>query len=309
MLTAQDGMDVKRDKSELKIFSSSKPIISSEFQDANAFTSENVIEDTKEDENDKVEDTAPSKILSEDEDDFEDSEGEEEEEEEEKNKNFCEEKVEADGRIRRKVIFNDEMDDDSTTDKESDTSDDEESLKNENFEFRGLKKDLDIKSKITEVLNKLEIKDSVSKKDAKSESSSEESGIEMELEDIRKEEKRKHSSSESEEEDENVKKRLKGDETSDEDDDEEMGTAAKGKENAVEDKKKKLKGFVSSEEEADDEDNDYEMSAVKWKENLAQKAADAFIDRQNSTQNLYKLVYGKIDSYFSSEKFNKMVFN
>lgn len=39
-----------------------------------------------------------------------------------------------------------------------------------------------------------------------------------------------------------------------------------------------------------DEENDNE---IKWKTNLSQKAANAFIARQNTTRNLSKLVYGK----------------
>ncbi|CAG2064712.1 unnamed protein product [Timema podura] len=46
----------------------------------------------------------------------------------------------------------------------------------------------------------------------------------------------------------------------------------------------------NSEEEEDDDDAD--KSAAHWKTNLAQKAADAFVERQASTQNLWKLVYG-----------------
>nr|CAD7607072.1 unnamed protein product [Timema genevievae] len=46
----------------------------------------------------------------------------------------------------------------------------------------------------------------------------------------------------------------------------------------------------SEEEEEDDDDAD--KSAAHWKTNLAQKAADAFVERQASTQNLWKLVYG-----------------
>lgn len=36
-----------------------------------------------------------------------------------------------------------------------------------------------------------------------------------------------------------------------------------------------------------------EESAIQWKANLALKAADAFLERQSTTQNLWKLVYGK----------------
>jgi hypothetical protein len=38
-----------------------------------------------------------------------------------------------------------------------------------------------------------------------------------------------------------------------------------------------------------------EESAVRWKANLAQKAADAFLERQSTTHNLWKLVYGKLN--------------
>jgi hypothetical protein len=40
-----------------------------------------------------------------------------------------------------------------------------------------------------------------------------------------------------------------------------------------------------------------EESAVHWKTNLALKAADAFLERQTTTQNLWKLVYGKCSDY------------
>ena len=36
-----------------------------------------------------------------------------------------------------------------------------------------------------------------------------------------------------------------------------------------------------------------EESAVRWKANLALKAADSFLERQSTTHNLWKLVYGK----------------
>jgi hypothetical protein len=36
-----------------------------------------------------------------------------------------------------------------------------------------------------------------------------------------------------------------------------------------------------------------EESGIQWKTNLALKAADAFLERQSTTHNLWKLVYGK----------------
>ncbi|XP_066990971.2 ribosome biogenesis protein BMS1 homolog [Anabrus simplex] len=41
-----------------------------------------------------------------------------------------------------------------------------------------------------------------------------------------------------------------------------------------------------------DERNETDSSNVRWKANLAQKAADAFLDRQANSQSLWKLVYG-----------------
>lgn len=48
-------------------------------------------------------------------------------------------------------------------------------------------------------------------------------------------------------------------------------------------------------EESDDlgDDNDEVLkSNMSWKENLAQKAREAFLDRHSNTDNLMKLVYG-----------------
>lgn len=54
-----------------------------------------------------------------------------------------------------------------------------------------------------------------------------------------------------------------------------------------------IKDQESSEEDDDDDLDDVEQSAVRWKENLAQKAADAYYERQSNSANLMKLVYGK----------------
>lgn len=72
-------------------------------------------------------------------------------------------------------------------------------------------------------------------------------------------------------------------EDSDEDS-EESGAEMKNEEESMDEEDMSIKE-ESSEEEED--------TAVNWKTNLAQKAADAFLDRQNSTANLWKLVYGK----------------
>lgn len=60
-----------------------------------------------------------------------------------------------------------------------------------------------------------------------------------------------------------------------------------------EDENEDNKGDSESFDDDDDDDNDGdEDMAVKWKENLHKKARDAFFDRQRTTQNIMKLVYG-----------------
>lgn len=48
-------------------------------------------------------------------------------------------------------------------------------------------------------------------------------------------------------------------------------------------------GDSSGEEDAEDE---VLKSNMSWKENLAQKAREAYLDRHSNTDNLMKLVYG-----------------
>lgn len=48
-------------------------------------------------------------------------------------------------------------------------------------------------------------------------------------------------------------------------------------------------------ENSEDEEEDDENSAVKWKENLSNKAKEAFLDRRNSSKNIMKLIYGVFD--------------
>lgn len=59
---------------------------------------------------------------------------------------------------------------------------------------------------------------------------------------------------------------------------------------------KRPKSEVSDHEEESDNLNDNNTEVLKsnmsWKENLAQKAREAFLDRHSNTDNLMKLVYG-----------------
>jgi len=55
----------------------------------------------------------------------------------------------------------------------------------------------------------------------------------------------------------------------------------------------------ASEHDPSEDDEDVAMQdSVRWKSNLAQKAADAFLERQSSSQSLWKLVYGKFLFYY-----------
>lgn len=47
-----------------------------------------------------------------------------------------------------------------------------------------------------------------------------------------------------------------------------------------------------SEFQVPENEQDEDSTALNWKANLAQKAADSFVSRQNTTANLWKLVYG-----------------
>lgn len=232
ILAAQGGIDVKRDKSEMRFFSNSKPIVSSEFQDNAKLINVATLEESAEDGSKKEEEEEKAEEEEDDSDDEEESKGKSD-----SNQGMVEEAVHDNGRVRRKVVFSNDLE--MLSDNESESSDEET---DDQVQFRGLSRDADIKSKITDVLSKFERK--VPKTD--SDPSSDESGIE--IEGLEGGEKRKHSNSESKDEQINIK-RPKTD--------------------------------------------NYEDSAVRWKDNLAQKASDAFIERQNNTRNLFKLVYGK----------------
>lgn len=73
---------------------------------------------------------------------------------------------------------------------------------------------------------------------------------------------------------------------------------------------KKVSGKANENDEDDNEDgdNDEEMDAVEnglnWRDNLAQKARAAYLERQSNTQNLMKIVYGAINAVNIDHFFN-----
>lgn len=52
---------------------------------------------------------------------------------------------------------------------------------------------------------------------------------------------------------------------------------------------------ISINEGSDDDEPEMDAS-VNWRENLAQKARNAYLERQSNTQNLMKIVYGAINA-------------
>jgi len=89
---------------------------------------------------------------------------------------------------------------------------------------------------------------------------------------------------------------IEYDEDSDEDDSdsdkEDDINAKESDENEVEDKDIKISLVGKSSKKNLQETN--VDSTLNWKKNLAQKAANAYYERQNSVANLWKLVYGKL---------------
>lgn len=91
-----------------------------------------------------------------------------------------------------------------------------------------------------------------------------------------------------------------GDEEVESEDDEDDGEAdsdgedeEENDENSVSEALVKVDSDDEAGTDSDDDDDDDDIMAMKWKVNLAQKAKQSFIDRQTSTTNLMKLVYGE----------------
>ncbi|KAK6645270.1 hypothetical protein RUM43_001546 [Polyplax serrata] len=274
MLTIQGGIDVKRDMSEMKIFSDSKPIVGHEFEDHGKFTKKDVIQ---EEEKETVESDEDSEESS--------DENEEVEEAVEKETSYTEERIEEEGRVRRRVVF--KKDNKETSEgNENESSDENSSDECEADEKPKQRGNNIIKERIKNALNKVSNKLT---------SGSDSSGIESECE-------------EEEDKDFDEEEESQSEFESEEEDDEEPIMNG----NSVEEsggKKRKApldcEGAVKKSKLKETENYDFETSAIRWKENLAQKAAQAFLERQNNSQNLYKLVYGKVkrmlDGYANEE--------
>lgn len=254
----------------MKIFSNSIPIVANEFEDTGVVKRGVTVEDsTQEDSTNMYDDSSE-----ESEDDNEDDQEKEDEQ------SYIEEKVEENGRIRRRVVFKNNLNTSSSKENENSYEEEEEEQdenritkssdanKNNVKEFTN-KKNL-IKEKIETALSKLKTD---RENDLNSDSDSE--------------------FDETENEDDSG---LEGEEFKD--DYESENDYETDKIDCEERRKRKVSEseetqIIAKKSKPWDENFGFESSALKWKENLAQKASDAFLERQNNSQNLYKLVYGR----------------
>lgn len=227
LIETKETLDVKMQHSELQLFSDGKTITARDFEEGSEE------EDTENTANVLYEKKTPKEQS--------DLEAELKTL---RNKDFTklkEQKVQSNGRIRRKVIF--EMSDDELEKTLSDSENEERENKEEN-EYTVLKTDKNegVHTKIKDILQDLE-------KRATFEPAN-----------------------------------LSGsdDDTSDEDN-----------------------KAVEASDNSDDDENDTDNMGIRWKENLARKAEDAFLERQSSTKNLMKLVYGKYERRHQNEKVNE----
>ncbi|XP_017781271.1 PREDICTED: ribosome biogenesis protein BMS1 homolog [Nicrophorus vespilloides] len=239
--------------------------------------------------------------------------------------NYKVEKIEDSGRIRRKVVFeesddvlneklamSEDDDEDEDNDDEEDPEEDDESSEDESVEESKIKpktqpeyiqlkenKDIGIHSKITDVLKNLNTKkvsekvsDSTKKvvKSKKEESESDDddsSDDERNLSKIKAMKIDKFEEVEFDDESDNEDEEDGDDENDDEDDESDDEDSRKDNNSKNEDQ--------ASESESDDGEVDL---GLKWKDNLAKKAEDAFFERQKSSKNLMKLVYGVFDNKY-----------
>ncbi|XP_066262376.1 ribosome biogenesis protein BMS1 homolog [Euwallacea similis] len=191
-----------------------------------------------------------------------------------RSKTYREERiVDSSGRVRRKVIFNDNPEQDEKSDEAFDEEEDEPDLsKSDKIEVKSIpqaKADENVQLKIKQVLNELENKQ-LNYYEASSDSDSDQSVLS-----------------------EKPTKSLETAISSDEELEEDQDIVDKEIDGSDGENEGETKFF--GEEDAED-------TALKWKDNLVKKAHDAFLDRIHGSQNLMKLVYGVFDSHHEKQK-------
>ncbi|XP_066142906.1 ribosome biogenesis protein BMS1 homolog [Euwallacea fornicatus] len=193
-----------------------------------------------------------------------------------RSKTYKEEKIaDSSGRVRRKVKFNNNSEQDEESDEASNLEEDESDLsKSGKIEVKSTpqaKAEEDVHLKIKQVLNKLENKQ-LNYYEASSDSDSDQCSPS-----------------------EKLAKSLETGNSSDEELDKDQGFADKEIDDFDSAGESEIEANVSGEEDAED-------TALKWKDNLVKKAHDSFLNRIHGSQNLMKLVYGVFDSRYERQK-------
>lgn len=210
IIDTKETLDKKMEYSELQLFSNSKAFTGQEMDEESDDNDEEENEEQLFEKKNKLKETSDI-----------------EEELQMLRGNIKEEKVNHEGRIRRRVVF----DDDGNPKPEfSDSSDEGEKSDPNVIKLKKVKKNNEIHDKIKDVLKSFE----------------------------ERTEHRESSSSE----------------------DEEYNGISEDEDGDI---------------DSDDDDEKEDEFSSKWKENLATKAENAFLERQNSTKNIMKLVYGVFD--------------
>lgn len=241
---------------------------------------------------------------------------------------FAEEKVVDQGRIRRKVIFNDSKEAksklaDGNEDDDDDDNDEDDDDAEEDGEFG---ENIDQDSENEQESGDEEDDDSAPE-DSKKRKATHKSSVEKKLKldpSIETEENGQVYRGLSKNQDKHVKNRIsealsllesnskskKTPSTSkseDNDDDESYDELSGDEEMDFQLRVENESGQENESEDDEDEKGEDEESNIRWKENIAQRAKEAFLDRQQTGVNITKLVYGVFDEVnrFENEKNNE----
>nr|XP_031847799.1 ribosome biogenesis protein BMS1 homolog [Nomia melanderi] len=289
LMDTQETLDQKLEHSELQLFSDAAPIKSGDVKEAfGDYMGETVIDngrvrrkvlfpdsgDNEDDDGDDDEEEAEVKEEDENESSNEDKDDIKNEDEEAPNGKGVKRRKSSElgikGRKKKKSLLNDSGSDDDDIDTTEQKFTDftklaplDVSNNTEVYHSMSKESDIKIKNKITEALSLL---DSHSSKKNKRSNSDSESFDELSDEDSRTGLER----DEGEDMDESLQ------EDTDDENEEEDNEAA--------------------EDDEDNEDDEDVEDELKWKTNLAEKAKNAFEDRQRANKNLMKLVYGVVDA-------------
>ncbi|KAK9873822.1 hypothetical protein WA026_002180 [Henosepilachna vigintioctopunctata] len=204
-------------------------------------------------------------------------------------KSYTEEKVEDSGRIRRKVVFTDVL---------TSSLSDEEKILNENSDIEDEDQEFisdhisDSESeshKIQSTQNSVyQEKNNIHVSNTDNRSCEKGNSIHDKITDVLKHLSQKKINEDESENHNDI------DESDDDNISDEQGSSSDSEMDSETEEMKEENTTTNAE-------NDENTMGVKWKENLAKKAQDAFLERQSSSHNLMKLVYGIFDVKIKEE--------